>query len=156
MKAKPWRLGHGPSEPDDPAGVEPVRMHIQVPADPARGKSPRQERSAGEEHQSPVDTDRRRDLKPRSQSDRTRIRSFSNTGTDHPTKINRGARSDEPARGPGRSEMTAHPMREQTCEGRMRTPRALPTEQREGPLGRPGRERLESVAEHRARADDGA
>jgi hypothetical protein len=84
------------------------------------------------DRQSLVDTDRRRELKPRSQSDRTQIQplevaqSSTFERSDHPTKINRGARSDEQARGPGRSEMTAHPMREQTCEGRLRTPGALP------------------------------
>jgi hypothetical protein len=51
------------------------------------------------------------------------LHSFSIRSGGHPTKTNRGGRSDEQARGPGRSEMIGHPSREQTCEGPlMKTP----------------------------------
>jgi hypothetical protein len=76
----------------------------------ARGKSPRQERSRGETNIAPghgPQTGVADASKPRSQSRRTWIRLTKNTG--HPTKINRDARLDEQARGPGRSEMIDHP-----------------------------------------------
>jgi hypothetical protein len=92
-------------------------MHVEVSATLQEAK-PMAGTIRGREHKSLVDTDRRRESKPRSQSERTPILPKSHTGRDHPTKINRDAQSDEQARGPGRSEMTVHPMREQTCEGR--------------------------------------
>ena len=111
--AAPGPLGFG-----DPDGVEPVRMHVpkcpqtlqeakaQGRNDPLGENANRSwtRTAEGNEAQKPI----------RSHAD---LLSFQ-THEDHPTKINRGARSDEQARGPGRSEMIVHPMREQTCEGR--------------------------------------
>jgi hypothetical protein len=133
MKGATVTSGYGPLGFDDSVGVEPDRLHIGVSATlqqakPRAGTIFKACRGHGARWRL-WDTDRRRESKPRSQSRRTRISPpdllpsflydvFLMGGAINPTKINRGRRLDEQARGPDRSEMIDHPPREQTCEGR--------------------------------------
>jgi hypothetical protein len=118
-----------PLELDDPDGVEPGRLHKSVPTalQEAKPKAGTIFRHLPDNRGSPDawGYGPQTGVKPRSQSDRTRDVPpqflpllFPKRRQIDPTKINRGARPDEQARGPGRSEMTGHPPREQTCEGR--------------------------------------
>lgn len=163
-----------PFEPGDPDGVEPVRMHVngirRRVRSPCNRKSPRQERSvrlvcaapcdAGASGHGPHHGSEAQKPNPSGRRSMPLIVLHSCVYTErpiNPTKINRGGRLDQQARGPGRSETIGHPWREQACEGSARqralNPRsAVGRGLREGPT-RPARpRRLESVAEHRAKS----
>jgi len=108
-------ISHGTFKPDDPAGVEPVRMHVESVRRPCKRQSPRQERSARRENQPLPDTDRRRESRKGLRSPEANpISRRSNSGLTPGHRITRrksiGARVRTNRHvGPGDSEMIRPP-----------------------------------------------
>jgi hypothetical protein len=146
----------GPLGFDDPDGVEPVRMHIYSARNPARGKAQGRNGLQGFERSfetRTADGSRSPEANPIARRFAAHFALIvSCRAVKSPRRKSIGARDcDEQASGPDRSEMTGHP--DAGANLRRAVNPMSAAGRAEGRTTRPAKpRRLESVAEHRAKA----